>query len=148
MEIYLLCSIWHHWPSDWHTEFTNKYLLNRMDLPCSQKPSVTLTILTPYAFFLPFWLFPFNLLFYFQSLIWKHSLLLLSRLPPLLPELTTLGTLSYFNYCLHADVSQIYAICIPVSVLKVKLTWSSLLESMSHMHSKSICPKFNSSLCL
>lgn len=65
-------------------------------------------------------------LFFCQFLKWKLSLLLLPRLTSLLPRLTIIGTFSYSNYCLHDGVSQIHAICTPVSFLTVKLTWSTL----------------------
>lgn len=116
MEICLLGGIWYHWP----TVLTNKYLLNGMDLPFFWKPAVTLAPLIPYAFsgssfsifFSPASQSPMKAFF----IVCFLGLLLFS--PPV-------GTFSYSNYHLHADVSQICAICIPVSLLRVKFTWST-----------------------
>lgn len=135
--------------SVWHIALTHKHLLNWTDWPCVWKPSVTLASLSHSPWLsscLPGVLL-FNLLFSCQYLTWKWSSLFHARPSSLLPGPIFFGALSYSNYYLHADVSQIL-ICSLILLLRFRLTCSTLWNWMSHMHSESICPKFISSSCL
>lgn len=129
----LLGSVGHHWPSNWHTVFANKYLLNCTDLPCfwtPQSPWLLSYHIVSSCLSGP----SFSIFFSSASPLYKRSIhcsLLdpFSSLNP--PSLVQLFQLLSTGWCLTNTI------CISVSQLRFKLTWSDFCWNlMSHMHSK------------